>query len=122
METAASLTVNPSTAFRLVTDFVPKEGDKLVVQNAANSAVGRCVIQICKSLGIKTVNIVRQREGFEELRKELEGIGADVVVSEEEMGSKQRVKDILHELQGHPLTAFNAVGGESATNMIKLLG
>ena len=32
-----------------------------VIQNGANSAVGTAVIQICKSWGVGTINLVRDR-------------------------------------------------------------
>jgi len=47
-----------------------------VVQNAANSGVGRWVIAFAKTRGLKTVNIVRRPE----LVAELEALGGDVVV------------------------------------------
>jgi NADPH:quinone reductase-like Zn-dependent oxidoreductase len=47
-----------------------------VVQNAANSGVGRWVIAFAKTRGLKTVNIVRRPE----LVAELKAIGGDVVV------------------------------------------
>jgi NADPH:quinone reductase-like Zn-dependent oxidoreductase len=47
-----------------------------VVQNSANSGVGRWVIAFAKARGLKTVNIVRRPE----LVAELKAIGANVVV------------------------------------------
>ena len=47
-----------------------------MLQNAANSGVGRWVIAFAKTRGLKTVNIVRRPE----LVPELEAIGGDVVV------------------------------------------
>jgi NADPH:quinone reductase-like Zn-dependent oxidoreductase len=47
-----------------------------VVQNSANSGVGRWVIAFAKTRGLKTVNIVRRSE----LVAELKAIGGDVVV------------------------------------------
>lgn len=32
-----------------------------VIQNAANSGVGQAVIQIAKTMGIRTINVVRDR-------------------------------------------------------------
>jgi NADPH:quinone reductase-like Zn-dependent oxidoreductase len=52
-----------------------KSGD-WVVQNAANSGVGRWVIGLAKSRGLRTVNIVRRPELVDELKT----IGGDVVV------------------------------------------
>ena len=58
---AAMLKINPMTAWRLLHDYVDlKRGDWLI-QNAANSAAGRAVIQIARELGYKTVNVVRRR-------------------------------------------------------------
>lgn len=58
---AATLAVNPSTAYRMLRDFVDLEEGEWVVQNGANSAVGQAVVQIAKSMGVKTVNLVRDR-------------------------------------------------------------
>src|SRR6184192_2016193 len=57
---AAMLKINPMTAWRLLQDYVYlKKGDWLI-QNAANSAAGRAVIQIAHELGYKSVNVVRR--------------------------------------------------------------
>src|SRR5437660_2060921 len=73
---AAMLKINPMTAWRLLRDYVDlKKGDWLI-QNAANSAAGRAVIQIAHELDYKTVNVVRRGELTDELRAE----GGDVVL------------------------------------------
>lgn len=43
---AATLQVNPSTAYRMLKDFVQLEPEDFIIQNGANSAVGRYVIQV----------------------------------------------------------------------------
>ncbi len=68
--------VNPATAYLLLKDYVDMEPGDWVIQNAANSAVGRSVIVVAKMLGLRTVNIVRR----EELIDELTALGGDVVV------------------------------------------
>src|SRR5947207_865722 len=73
---AAMLKINPLTAWRLLHDYVVLEHDEWLIQNAANSAAGRAVIQIARELGFKTVNVVRRPELIEELKAE----GADVVL------------------------------------------
>src|SRR5437762_5093753 len=65
---AAMLKVNPITAWRMLHDFVSLRPGEWLLQNAANSAAGRCAIQIARQLGYKTVNIVRRAELVEELR------------------------------------------------------
>jgi NADPH:quinone reductase-like Zn-dependent oxidoreductase len=72
------LGINPATAYLLLTEMVPLKRGDWVIQNGANSAVGRAVIAIAKSLGIKTVNVVRR----EELRDEIKAIGGDEVLVE----------------------------------------
>jgi NADPH:quinone reductase-like Zn-dependent oxidoreductase len=72
----AMLAINPPTAALLLSEYVELKPGEWVVQNAANSGVGRWVIAIAKTRGLKTVNIVRRPE----LVAELEAIGGDVVV------------------------------------------
>jgi trans-2-enoyl-CoA reductase len=113
-EQAAMLKVNPATAWRMLHDFVELQPGDWVIQNAANSGVGRAVIQIAKHLGIKTVNLVRR----EELIKELEAEGADVVLTDAEDLRKR----IPERTGGAPIRlALNSVGGESALQVANAL-
>ncbi len=68
--------INPPTAALLLSEYTTLEPGDWVVQNAANSGVGRAVISIAKARGYKTLNIVRRPE----LVSELEAAGADVVL------------------------------------------
>jgi NADPH:quinone reductase-like Zn-dependent oxidoreductase len=68
--------INPPTAALLLSEYVDLKPGEWVVQNAANSGVGRWVIAFAKRRGLKTVNIVRRPE----LVAEVETIGGDVVV------------------------------------------
>jgi len=72
----AMLTINPPTAALLLSEYVNLKPGEWVVQNAANSGVGRWVIAFAKVRGLKTVNIVRRPE----LVPEHEAIGADLVL------------------------------------------
>src|SRR4029077_764799 len=72
----AMLGINPPTASLLLSEFIDLKAGDWVVQNAANSGVGRWVIGLAKSRGLRTVNIVRRPE----LVAELKAIGGDVVV------------------------------------------
>jgi NADPH:quinone reductase-like Zn-dependent oxidoreductase len=65
-----------TTAALLLSEYVNLKPGEWVVQNAANSGVGRWVIAFAKTRGLKTVNIVRRPE----LVPELEAIGGDLVV------------------------------------------
>ncbi|KAH8354912.1 hypothetical protein KR093_000928 [Drosophila rubida] len=115
---AATITVNPCTAYRMLKDFVQLSPGDTVIQNGANSAVGQAVHQLCKAWGINSVGIVRNRPEISELKNMLEGLGASAVLTEEEM----RTCDIFKsgKLQ-RPKLAFNCVGGKSATEVSRHL-
>lgn len=111
---AAMLKVNPATAWRLLHGFENLTKGDWVVQNLGNSAVGRCVIQLARDLGIRTVSFVRKAEQFEELK----ALGADHVLLDDEDGFAA-AKEILG--GANAVIAFNAVGGDSALRLMKLL-
>ena len=113
-EQAAMMKINPATAWRMLHDFTELKPGDWVIQNAANSGVGRAVIQIAKHLGIKTVNIVRRAN----LTAELETEGADIVLVE---GDDLRAQ-VAERTGGAKISlALNAVGGESALNIANIL-
>ncbi|XP_066191182.1 enoyl-[acyl-carrier-protein] reductase, mitochondrial isoform X1 [Sylvia atricapilla] len=91
---AATLSVNPCTAFRVLADFESLLPGDSVIQNAANSGVGQAVIQIARASGIKTINVVRDRPDLPKLVERLMALGADHVVTEE-MLRKPEMKDIF---------------------------
>jgi trans-2-enoyl-CoA reductase len=111
---AAMLKINPMTAWRLLHDYVDlKSGDRLI-QNAANSAAGRAVIQIARELGFKTANVVRREELIDELRAQ----GGDVVLVD---GENLR-EEVKHATSGAPIRlGLNAVGGDSALRLANCL-
>ena len=111
---AAMLKINPMTAWRLLHDYVDLARGDWLIQNAANSAAGRAVIQIAHELGYKTVNVVRRSELVDELRAD----GGDLVLVDGE--------NLRHEVQdaiaGPPIRlGLNAVGGESALRLANCL-
>jgi mitochondrial enoyl-[acyl-carrier protein] reductase / trans-2-enoyl-CoA reductase len=111
---AAMLKINPMTAWRLLHDYVDLKSGDWLIQNAANSASGRAVIQIAHELGYKTVNVVRRAELVEELR----GEGGDVVLVDGE-NLREEVKNATG---GAPISlGLNAVGGESALRLANCL-
>ena len=57
-----TMAINPPTAALLLSEYVDLKPGEWVVQNAANSGVGRWVIAFAKTRGLKTVNIVRRPE------------------------------------------------------------
>lgn len=73
---AAMVRINPPTAELMLSDFVDLKGGDWVIQNVANSAVGRLLIVLAHQRGLRTVNVVRRPE----LAAELKALGADLVV------------------------------------------
>src|SRR5438445_6410110 len=63
----AMLRINPATALLLLSDVVDLKPGDWVIQNVANSAVGRLVIKLAKARGIRTMNVVRRESLFAEL-------------------------------------------------------
>lgn len=111
---AAMLKVNPATAWRLLHGFENLKPGDWIVQNLGNSAVGRCVIQLARDLGIRTISFVRRTDVIEDLRD----LGADHVCIDDEDGFAA-AKSVLG--GANAALAFNAVGGESALRLMKLL-
>jgi NADPH:quinone reductase-like Zn-dependent oxidoreductase len=101
------LAINPPTAALLLSEYVELKPGDWVVQNSANSAVGRWVIAFAKARGLKTVNIVRRPE----LVPELKAIGADVVVVD-----SPDVAESIKEAVGHRdlRLALDGVSGPAA--------
>jgi NADPH:quinone reductase-like Zn-dependent oxidoreductase len=82
---SAMLAINPPTAALLLSEYVDLKPGDWVVQNSANSSVGRWVIAFAKARALKTINIVRRPE----LVPELQAIGGDVVVVDSPDASKE---------------------------------
>jgi mitochondrial enoyl-[acyl-carrier protein] reductase / trans-2-enoyl-CoA reductase len=110
LEQAAMLRINPATALLMLREFVKLQPGEWVLQNAANSAVGRCVIQIARHFGWRTVNVVRRAELADELKAE----GADVVL----VDGVQIGEEVKAATGGATIRlALNAVGGDSAVRL-----
>jgi trans-2-enoyl-CoA reductase len=111
---ASMLKINPMTAWRLLHDYVDLARGDWLIQNAANSAAGRAVIQIAHELGFKTVNVVRRAELVAELRAE----GGDVVLVDNE-----KLRDeVKNATSGAAIRlGLNSVGGDSALRLANCL-
>ena len=110
----AMLGINPPTAYLILTQFVTLQPGGWVIQNSANSGVGRALIAIAKSLGLKTVNVVRR----DELVTELKAIGGDVVL----VDGPDLAKRVAAETGGAPIAlAIDGVGDTSTMNLLGCL-
>ena len=113
-EQGSMLAVNPPTAWLLLNEFVALNPGDWIIQNAANSAVGRLIIQIADIHGIHTINVVRRKE----LVPELKALGGTIVITDEEQFSKD-----IRDLTDGALVklGLNATGGTCALEIAKSL-
>ncbi|XP_077383944.1 enoyl-[acyl-carrier-protein] reductase, mitochondrial isoform X2 [Festucalex cinctus] len=114
---AATLGVNPCTAFRMLADFEDLQPGDSVIQNAANSGVGQAVIQIAAARGINTINVLRDRPEFTQLSDRLKALGASHVIKEDQL-RRPEMKELFKTCP-KPKLALNAVGGKSATELLR---
>ncbi|KAK6819944.1 hypothetical protein RU639_006979 [Aspergillus parasiticus] len=127
----STVSVNPVTAYRMIKDFCEwdwmRSGEEWLIQNGANSGVGRAAIQLAREWGIKTINVIRDRktpEDTEVLKAELHELGATAVVTEAELlsGDFKNVVSGLTRNGREPIRlALNCVGGRNATALAKTL-
>ena len=110
----AMLTINPPTAALLLSEFVDLKPGDWVVQNAANSGVGRAVIAFAKARGFKTINLVRRPELIDELK----AAGGDLVITD----AADDLELAKAALGTAPRLAIDGVGGTGAAPLIDLLG
>lgn len=116
-EQAAMAFINPMTVWRILHDFVDLKPGDWVVQNAGSSALGQCLVQMARALGLKTVSLVRNVEKWEPVLKSL---GGDAVLPEE----KDSIKKIVEIVGGKdklPKLALNSIGGESAARLTRMV-
>ena len=112
---AAMLKANPPSAHLMLKDYVALQAGDWVIQNAANSAVGRHVIRLARDRGVKTANVVRR----ESLVGELEALGADlVVVDGDDLAGRVRA---AAGADAPIRLALDAAGGESCQRLADCL-
>ncbi|KAL2758533.1 hypothetical protein ACRALDRAFT_2100998 [Sodiomyces alcalophilus JCM 7366] len=144
---AATVSVNPCTAYRMLRSYGPAEplragssnapvgamrplepgSGAWFIQNGANSGVGRAAIQLARLWGLRSINVIRDRdtkEATDALRAELADLGADVVVAESELMSREwrdRLAEITRGGREQLGLALNCVGGKNATALARSL-
>jgi len=121
VEYSATISVNPSTAYRLLNDFAQLKSGDVIVQNGANSAVGLSVIQLAKLRGLKTINIIRTpRPDENHVIEKLKLLGGDIVVTDR-YANTSSMTELVSDLPKGKL-GLNAVGGDSTRAIARLLG
>ncbi len=117
-EQACMAFINPPTAWLVLHEFVQLQPGDWVIQNAGNSAVGECVAQLARSLGLHTVCLVRSPEKHE---ARLKSLGADIVLADDKNAGKT-LAGIWKEkgVKGAKL-ALNSIGGDSVATLSRAL-
>lgn len=108
------LGMNPLTAYVMLTEFGHLQPGDWLLQNGANSSVGRAVIPIAKAMGIRTINVVRRPELIDELL----ALGADVVLIDGP-DLPQRVTAATE--NADIMLAFDCVGDTTTEELLKSL-
>jgi NADPH:quinone reductase-like Zn-dependent oxidoreductase len=112
--TASMLSINPTTAVLLLSEFVKLKPKDWIVINAANSQIARCLIAIAQARDLKIAGIVRRSE----LISEVEKLGADFVGVE----SPELPKQIQIATGGMPISlGLDAVGGPATATLASVL-
>jgi mitochondrial enoyl-[acyl-carrier protein] reductase / trans-2-enoyl-CoA reductase len=114
LQQASMLRVNPVTAWHLLNHPQPLAPGTWIAHNAANSGVGRALIQLARAQNLHTLNFVRRAD----LIPELSALGADAVFTDDDEGLTNAKKHLADKAL---LTAANAVGGDSALRLMELL-
>jgi len=115
VQQAAMLRINPATALLLLTDLVDLKSGDWVIQNVANSAVGRLVIRLARLRGLKTVNVVRRESLFGELK----ALGADACV----VDGPDLAEAVKAHTRGAPIRlGLDAVSGQATLRLSLCVG
>lgn len=115
LDQAANLIVNPMTVAMFM-EIIKNGGHKVVVQNAAASALGKMFVRWCKIEGIHLVNLVRRSEQVDILRS----LGTDLVINTAEENWKSKAKEMIKSLGGATI-GFDAIAGIATNEVMELL-
>jgi NADPH:quinone reductase-like Zn-dependent oxidoreductase len=119
LEQMAQLKVNPATADRMLANFVTLEAGDWIIQNVANSGVGRYAIQLAKQRGVKTVNIVRRGE----MIAPLEAIGGTVVLADSSDDPQRLAAAVREATEGAEIKlGLDAIAGTATDALAEALG
>jgi len=111
----AMLRINPPTALLLLSDIVALKPGDWIIQNVANSAVGRLVIRLARARGVRTMNVVRRESLFAELR----ALGADACV----VDGPDLAGAVRAQTGGAPIRlGLDAVSGQATARLSSCVG
>eukprot|EP00927_Polykrikos_kofoidii_P068953 TRINITY_DN64313_c0_g1_i1.p1 TRINITY_DN64313_c0_g1~~TRINITY_DN64313_c0_g1_i1.p1 ORF type:complete len:330 (+),score=51.04 TRINITY_DN64313_c0_g1_i1:33-1022(+) len=115
IEHAAQVILNPLAMLGIMEEFGDVKPGDWVLQNGANSACGRFLVQYLKWKGIKSINVVRYIDEVQGLQD----LGADHVICLETQTLKQEVDQITG---GAGVSyAIDCVWGQEVDTMVSVL-
>ena len=115
LKQAAMVRINPPTAQLMLSDFVDLKGGDWVIQNVANSAVGRLLIVLAYQRGLRTVNVVRRAE----LANQLKQLGADLVIVD---GDDLAARVARETGNANIRLGVEAIGGAATGRIVECVG
>lgn len=119
IEQAAMIKANPATAEAMITGIVTLADGDWLIQNAANSAAGRFVVQLARRRGIRTVNVVRRDGPVADLC----ALGADAVLVDDGSDPARLAAAVAAATGNSPIRlGLDAVGGQATDALAASLG
>jgi NADPH:quinone reductase-like Zn-dependent oxidoreductase len=113
-EQLSMLGSNPPTAGLILSEFADLKPGDWIVQNAANSGVGRSLIALAKARGLRTINLARD----ESVLADLTTAGADIV----HLDDATAAEDVREEIGAARVAlAVDSVGGSAGAGLLDLL-
>ena len=118
LSTAATLSINPPTALRLLEEFVDLKPNDTIVHTGGNSATGKYIIQLARNMGLHSISVIRARPLPERqsIEKELKEFGSTMVVTADELADVMRSWP-----HGKPKLGLDCVGGQVSAEVAKVL-
>lgn len=114
VEQFSMLGSNPPSAGLILSEYADLKPGDWVVQNAANSGVGRSLIALAKARGLRTINLARDESVFADLTAS----GADIVHRDDATAAEDVRKEIG---DARVALAVDSVGGVGVARLIELL-
>lgn len=112
--TAACSVANPMTALAML-NTAKTAGEKIIINTAAASALGKLLIRLGKKQGIELICIVRRAEQMEICRQE----GAAYVLNSSDPNFDEQLRQTVQ--QTNCRLAFDCVAGDMPERLLKVL-
>jgi NADPH:quinone reductase-like Zn-dependent oxidoreductase len=120
LQQLSMIRINPLTAGLMLTEYVDLQPGDWIVQNAANSGVGRAAIALAKARGVRSINLVRRVE----LVQELQAAGGDIVLIDEP-GAAAKAAALIGDERGKGggkvRLALDGVSGAATARLVEFL-